>query len=90
MFLGVFPNPKCRKPLILLPFPDSPKKYFKNGNPKNTFGKMKNPFLGEFPIFGNHFWENLCFLGGRKIAKKIQEVRLCEKRASKVDVRKNC
>ena len=83
MFLGVFQKCKRRKPLILLAFPDPSQKYFKNGNPKSVFGKMKNPFLGEFPIFGKHFWENLCFWGGRKIATKYRRCALMRKKGFK-------
>ena len=79
MFLGKFPNSKRRKPLILLAFPNFSQNYFKNGSPKSVFGKMKNPFLGEFPIFGNHFWENLCFWGGRKIVTKYRRCAYAKK-----------
>lgn len=43
---------------------------------------MKNSFLGEFPIFGKHFW-GICVFGWSENCNKIQEVRLCEKGASK-------
>lgn len=79
MVLGKFPNPKRRKPLILLAFPNFSQKYFKNGTPRNGFGKIKNPFLGEILIFGNHFWENLCFWGGMKIATKYRRCAYAKK-----------
>ena len=85
--MGKFQNPKCRKPLILLVFPDLSQKYFKNGNPRNGFGKMKNSFLGEIPILGKCFWE-FVFLGVEN-CNKIQEVRLCEKETLKEDVKSN-
>ncbi|MFR6509121.1 MAG: hypothetical protein ACLUPF_06985 [Dorea sp.] len=80
--MGKFQNPKCRKPLILLAFPDSSQKYFKNWSPRNVFGKIKNPFLGEFPTFGKRFLE-ICVFGVVENRNKIQEVRLCERGASK-------
>ncbi len=73
MFFGKFPNSKRRKPLILLTFPNFSQKYFKNGSPKSVFGKMKNSFLGEFPIFGKHFW-GICVFGWSENCNKRQEV----------------
>ena len=88
MFLGVFPNPKRWKPLILLVFPNSSQKYIKNGSPKSVFGKMKKRFLGEFLFFGNHFWENTRLgceklqqnTGGAAMRKKGYKGR-CEKKS---------
>ena len=52
-------------------------------------GKQKICFWENSRLLGS-ILEKFVFLGWSENCKKIQEVRLCEKRASMVDVRKNC
>lgn len=60
---------------------------FQNAVLGNVFGKMKNLFLAKSSFSGKRFWETIVLRVENR--NKIQEVRLCEKRATKVDVKRS-
>ena len=84
---GSFPKFKTPETIDFTSFPRFAPEIFQNGSPRNGFGKIENPFLGEIPILGSVFGK-FVFWGVVENRNKIQEVRLCEKKVSKVDVRK--
>ena len=71
-------------------FPRFATEIFQKWETKKCFLENEKSVFGRIPDFWESLLGKFVFFGWSENCKKIQEVRLCEKRASKVDVRKNC
>lgn len=87
---GEIPKSRMPKTIDFTGFPKFLPEINQKWESQKCFWENEKFVLGRNSVFWESLLGEFVFLWWSENCKKIQEVRLCEKRASKGDVRKNC
>lgn len=76
---GKIPKSKTPETIDFTGFPRFFPEIFQKWEFQKCFWENEKLVFGRNSVFGNHFWENLCFWGGMKIATKYRRCAYAKK-----------